>query len=213
MMKKCVLSMLVLVMSVIVSVSQATIITNGSFDEGTETTGYVSGDSKVTGWSHNGGANCAMYHVNRNISDAYFPMAAPDTGSYYAGISASYIKNAYLYLYQTLGTMEIGQEYEVSGYVNNGGAIGTQAYGYWQVKVGTTVLGTGELNNTWQHFSFSYTATSTAPTLYLGYVDDESAGGTRSSVLYDLVTVEVVPEPISLVLIGLGSVMFRRRLS
>jgi len=153
-----------------------------------------------------------MYHVYYDVASPYFPKAEPNTGSYYAGISASYIKNTYFYLYQQLGTMEIGQEYTITGYVNNISGS-SAAFGYWKVQVGNTVLGTGELNGTWQPFSFNYTADSTNPTLYLGYVDNESAGGTTSGVLYDAVTVEAVPEPISLVLLGLGSVMLRRRLS
>lgn len=198
------MGLLMCIVCVTVSFASADILlVNGSFEEGTETTSYASGDSAITGWSHNGGGNVAMYHVNSSISNAYFPMATSDAGSYYGGVGAKYVKNAFVYLSRNVETLEIGQEYTIAGYVNNG----NPAYGYWQVKIGGTVLGSGDLNSTWQRFSFTYTANETDgvnPTIYLGYVDNESAGGTQSSVLYDEVTIVPIPEPATMMMFASG---------
>ena len=121
-----------LLVSLLCTIGQAQLLINGSFDEGTETTSYVSGNDTVTGWSHNGGTNGLMYHVNRDISNATFPKAAANTGPYYAGISASYIKNAYLLSLQTLGTMEIGQNINQRLFNNINGSAA--AFGYCRLN-------------------------------------------------------------------------------
>ena len=182
-----------------VTVVPYTLLLNGSFDDGTETNTYASGDATVTRWSKSGGgSNLAMYHVN-SAGSGYFPAAVSGNGTYYTALSANWL-TGYRSINQILGTLEIGRSYRVTGYVNNDTV---SANCDWEVKIGDTVVGSGTLDHTWQSFSFDYLANATdgtTPTLKLGY-QDTSSGGSGAGVLYDEVTVVIIPPPEGTVII------------
>lgn len=206
------IGIIALLMLVTAGVTSADYLTNGSFEDGTATSTYIIGDSSITGWSKSGsyGTNLALYHVNSNGGGRY-QAAVAGNGAYYGAIGATYLGDGvYLSMEQELGTLEIGTTYTITGYANNDSdSVNCD----WQIRIGSTVLGSGTQDHTWQSFSFDYTANATdgvTPTLYLGYLDT-SADGTRSSALFD--SVAVVPEPMtmSLMLVGGALAAIRRR--
>ena len=78
--------------AVTVEIYDETIIVNGSLTKERKLPVMLV-EYTVTGWSHNGGTNFTMYHVNRDISSLHFRSTSSTV--HIMQDSASYIKNTF----------------------------------------------------------------------------------------------------------------------
>ena len=117
---------------------------------------------------------------------------------------------------QTINSLTVGDTYVVSGdYQMLGGKNSTDVNSFGIAIDGTfmfeTIAPTNPTDHNWYNFSFLYTATSSSALVSLS----SKINGTDFYYGIDNISMEAVPEPNSLCLIGLGGIMgamfFRNR--
>jgi hypothetical protein len=201
---------ILLLLSVALTAGSATavIVSDASFEDAPEVPDGGRADVKdvTTPWFSNlygGEPWIGRNYVNSNG----YPQVGHD--------SPSYVAMNYSYIHQQLGaTYTDGQEYTLSAWATTD-STGQRLSGYFTVGgtdgwTGATTLDDESLSvtqsgdTTWYQLSYSYTATATdaGQTIGIAFLGD-------TDVWLDDVT--LVPEPMTIGLLGLGAVMLRRR--
>jgi hypothetical protein len=209
----------------VASNAHADFVNNGSFGAdtlaaGTKVRMNTGSGSVVSGWS--GGTNLTFLDSfgsadNGTYLSVYgpFPKTSPDGGNFIEADAAPTYSGV---LYQTVSGLTVGQTYAVSFYQ----AAGQQA-GFtgatteqWRVSLGAAALTPTGTNyqassmftlpqggvGAWQAQTMNFTATATSEVLsFLAY---GTPNGQPPMAFLDGVTMNAVPEPASLVLMGIG---------
>ena len=196
-MKKKIVLMLVAI-SLMAGSAMAAIVADGSFEDQAVGEGlYWEYADASTPWYSNPGAAIVdgpAYHV------AYpnlMPLAG-STGDQYMGMWASYMTQEISlvagqeYTYSLMAAAS-GAGNTVSAYVADVGWMASQAINY----TGTA----GVSPDDWELHTWNFVATTSVPQLLYVY-------GSTGTVVDD---VSVVPEPMTMVLLGLGSLLLRRK--
>lgn len=148
---------------------------------------------EIGGWKVNASATFAeVYKVRGNVG-VVFPLAAPDSGTYYVTLG-SYTANNSFVLYSESLILESGKTYRVSGYVSSAYAAGTNS-GTWTITLGNEST-SGELSQlargSWTYFTFDYVADGSSPSLYAGWIKSDV---NHARVLFDGISVREVVNP------------------
>jgi hypothetical protein len=140
------------------------------------------------------------YGVNNGLT------ASPN-GGYFVGSDGGSDTGA---ISQTIGSLTVGQIYQVGFWwaaAQQQGYTGTNSE-QWQVSLGSQTGSTTIYHNTskgfsgWMYQTINFTATATSETL--SFLAIGTPSGVPPFSLLDGVTMNAVPEPSSLILVGLG---------
>ncbi len=204
------------------------LVTNGGFETTTNGGGQLGYNTDATGWSTSGynflfpsgtadnGTGVSGQYGNLQLwgpgngSANGLPASSPDGGNYVAADGAYSVGP----ISQTISGLTVGSQYAVSFYW-----AGAQQYGFtsptqeqWNVSLGSDTQSTAIVNNVnhgftgWMGQTFTYTATSTSEVLsFLAY---GTPSGVPPFALLDGVTMNAVPEPSAMVLMGIGAAGF-----
>jgi PEP-CTERM motif len=205
--------------------ARATSVLNGSFSNvGTATSSFsISLDTTLPNWVATPTGNqildclifagattnlCGTTAFGGGLTFWQFPGASPDGGNYVAVDGASAFSTA---LTQNLTGLVTGQKYNVTFY-----QAATQQSGFtglnteqWQVSLGggpsqlSTLMNNASMGDVgWMQQSLTFTAT--AATQALTFVAKGTPSGQPPFVLLDGVSIQAVPEPGTLAMIGVG---------
>jgi hypothetical protein len=202
------------------SAARADFVTNGSFEANTLAAGTKESFSgNVTGWSGGSGLtflDSAGSADNGTYLSVYgpFPKTSPDGGNFVEGDAAPSYRGV---IYQSIGGLTVGNVYAVSFYQAAGQQTGFTGATteQWQVGLGTT-LALSEANyqasamfslpqggvGAWQAQTMYFTATAVSEVL--SFLANGTPNGEPPIAFLD--GVSVVPEPASLVLMGVGMI-------
>ena len=161
--------------------AQGNLVVNGTFESGS--TGWTLTNGAIVAWGWGGDPGVACFLISSNESPANEPTASQAINGLLAGTS-----------YIISGNYEVGKD--------RGGASPTNAS--FGVAIDDTFLFevAASPNGRWQSFSFSYTAASSSVLLSLS----SQINGTGVEYAIDNISMEAVPEPSSLWLIGIGGI-------
>ena len=164
----------------LVAIAQGNLVVNGTFESGS--TGWTLINGAIVAGA--GDPGIAGFLVSSNSSPANEPTASQAIGGLFAGTS-----------YLISGNYEAGKD--------RGGASPTNAS--FGVAIDGTFLfeAVSQGNGDWQSFSFYYTAASSSVLLSLS----SQINGTGVEYAIDNISMQAVPEPNSLYLIGIGGIM------
>jgi len=156
-------------------------IVNGTFNSAVPTNGtgggWTSFNLQSTGWSNTGGNPGANFLLNSNG-------IAPDPT-----------------IQQVVTGLTIGQSYTVAGDYRLHVPLGNPTNSFGILLDGTAILQLGNPGIVWTPFVVDFIATNTSHTLAFAA---ESSGSDHSYFIDNIQLVVAVPEPATLVLIGLG---------
>ena len=202
-------------------VSSANLITNGTFEDPAVGVGsyglYGGGSTAITGWTVVG-AQVVLVDTDYAEPGNGVTMFNSFEGRQYLDLTGAGNNGTTSGVTQSIATVA-GTQYRVNWqecvtYSNNG----TSSYSApsvvdLSIDGGTRVSYTNSDNSVlgqdnWQAFSATFTATgsSTSVTFYDGY-----GGSDNNNIGIDAVSVEAVPEPASLVALGIGVAAILRR--
>ena len=142
------------------------------------------------GWKINASSVYAeVYKVRGNVGSV-FPLAAPNSGTYYATLG-SYTANNMFVMYNDQMTLEVGKTYSVSGYVSSHYGLGNNS-GTWNIALGGVSV-SGDLalleRGAWIYFSFTYVAETVNPSMSVGFNKTDT---NHARVLFDGISVKEV---------------------
>ena len=208
--------------------AQADLITNGNFSTITSTTsstgyGQLGYNTTVAGWSmapSSSGSYTFLFNPSANTATTtgtsvgqygnlslYTPITASPAGGNYIASDSAFQADA---IQQTVSGLTVGKKYALSFYW--GGAQQTGFTGdttdYWTATLGSQSFSTAVLNDVshgftgWQQATFTYTATAASEVL--SFLATGTPSGVPPFALLDGVTLNSVPEPGSLALLGIG---------
>ena len=192
--------------------AQANLLTNGSFEGNTGTSGYGAGSLGITGWAVAGAAGNPSADIQWNTNHDTSGITTP-FGNGYLDLTGTQDTAPYATILQGFGTT-IGQAYAVTfwlGYDNDNPNYRGPASALASVDGSTartfTTTATG-LGAQWQGFEYDFVATSAASVLRFQGI---RAGGPffiglDNVAVNAIVAPGAVPEPAPLTLLGLGGV-------
>lgn len=203
-------------------------VTNGSFETTTNGTGQLGFNTNVTGWTNADNSGTWGYNfvfapgtadtTGATGADGNLQLWGPGNGSD-NGLTTSpdggnFIAADPVYeqgaISQVITGLTAGKAYYVQFWW-----AGAQQYSYngtttegWQVSLGSSILTTGTISNAnhgftgWQLETMDFVATASSETL--SFLALGTPNGLPPFALLDGVTMQAVPEPATLALIGLG---------
>jgi len=162
------------------AVAQDNLVVNGGFD--TSAAGWTVTNSDLGGYSSKNGNPPGSF-----ILDSLSPSL-----SIYPAIS------------QTINSLTPGTIYLVSGEYRKGSGTDVSDYSFGVALDGVFLFeAVAPTNSNWYGFNFQYTAASSSALLSLS----SQINGSDFSYVIDNISMEAVPEPNSLCLIGIGGIM------
>ena len=202
------IKIVLLMLVALVATTQAELLLNGDFEGGVYggTTWYYTFGLTYTDVPNNWNMNYAGF----SSGHTYFSTGGADGGGFIR--LNDYSTGSWASLYQTVSVVG-GEQYAFSVWTKS--VSGDAPWGRinWDVGTDVSVGSTGAVaGSTWASLDFGThiaPAGATTATIYVGTWGNDVAG--IDSVDYDNASFSLVPEPITISLLGLGALMLRRR--
>lgn len=186
----------------------AQVLINGNFEAGGPGANSFAVNITPTAWLS---SSPNEYTVN---GTAFGVLA--QSGSNFVALQS--VSGAFANIYSTMTGLTIGATYQLSFYAHGGSNFGYQASTAWYASVSnldnsnfvTVTQGDNTSDVAWEFHTASFTATAASQYLYFNVMATVSGAGTY----LDNVSVSAVPEPSSVVLLGVAGfavLIFKRR--